>query len=164
MQMRISKPEFNAFLRRDLLAFSEKSFNQLNPGTQYVHGRHIEVVASALEECFAGKLRRLIVNLPPRSLKSHLTSIIFVAWLLGHRPSAQVICASYAQDLSNKLAADCRNIMTSKWYQDLFPSTRLAAGRQSVHDFTTTENGFRLSTSVGGVLTGRGADFILAET
>jgi hypothetical protein len=54
-------------------------------------------------------------------------------------------------------------IITADWYQDLFPSTRLAAGRQSVHDFTTTQKGFRLATSVGGVLTGRGADFIIID-
>jgi hypothetical protein len=118
--MRITNEEFQAFLRRDLVAFGEKAFNQLNPGTEYLHNWHIDVIADALEQCFRGKSRRLIVNLPPRSLKSHLTSISFVAWLLGHYPAAQIICVSYAQDLANKLAADCRTIMTSEWYRDLF--------------------------------------------
>lgn len=92
-----------------------------------------------------------------------MTSISFPAWLLGHRPSAQIICACYAQDLSDKLALDCRSLITTDWYQDLFPGTRLTADRQSVHDFMTTQKGFRLATSVGGVLTGRGADFIVID-
>jgi predicted phage terminase large subunit-like protein len=161
--MGMSKEEFQAFLRRDLVAFTEKAFVELNPGATYLPNWHIEVIAAALEQCFTAKLRRLITNVPPRSLKSHLTSISFVAWILGHRPAAQIICASYAQDLADKLAADCRSIITTDWYQDLFPGTRLASGRQSVHDFTTTQKGFRLATSVGGVLTGRGADFIVID-
>jgi hypothetical protein len=84
--VRITNEEFKAFLRCDLVAFSEKAFHQLNPGTEYLHSWHLEVVAAALEQCFTGKLRRLIINLPPRSLKSHLASISFPAWLLGHRP------------------------------------------------------------------------------
>ena len=161
--MRISKEEFEPFLRRDFVAFTEKAFHQLNPGTEYLPNWHIEVIAEALQQCFAGKLRRLAINLPPRSLKSHMTSISFPAWLLGHQPSAQIICASYAQELSDKLALDCRSLITADWYQDLFPGTRLAADRQSVHDFTTTDKGFRLATSVGGVLTGRGADFVVID-
>jgi predicted phage terminase large subunit-like protein len=82
---------------------------------------------------------------------------------LGHRPSAQIICASYAQDLSDRLALDCRTLITADWYRDLFPGMRLLADRQPVHDFTTTQRGFRLATSVGGLLTGRGADFIIID-
>jgi hypothetical protein len=92
-----------------------------------------------------------------------MASVAFQAYLLGRKPSTQVICASYAQDLAHKLAGDCRALMTSQWYQDLFPSTRLAARRSMLNDYATTARGFRLSTSVGGVLTGRGADFIVID-
>jgi predicted phage terminase large subunit-like protein len=159
----ITKEEFQALLRTDFVSFVERGFYELNPETEYLHNWHIEVIAEALEQCRKGELRRLIINVPPRSLKSHMTSISFVAWLLGHNPAAQVICASYAQDLSDKMAADCRSLMTAHWYQDLFPVTRLAMRRQAVHDFMTSEKGFRLATSVGGVLTGRGADFIIID-
>ena len=161
--MRITNEQFQPFLRRDFVAFTQKAFNELNPGREYLHNWHIEVIAEALQECFEGKLRRLAINLPPRYLKSHMSSICFPAWILGHRPSAQIICTSYAQDLAEELAFKCRTIITSQWYQDLFPGTRLATDRQSVHDFATIHNGFRLATSVGGVLTGRGADFIVVD-
>jgi predicted phage terminase large subunit-like protein len=161
--MKSNNEVYGAVMRNDFLAFVERGFRELNPQTEYLDNWHIEVIAAALEQCRAGKIRRLIINVPPRSLKSHMTSISFVAWLLGHNPAAQIISASYAEDLSNKLAADCRSLMLTDWYQEIFPSTRLATGRSPVNDFTTTEKGSRLATSVGGVLTGRGADFIIID-
>ena len=161
--MKINKEELQAFLRTDFVAFSQRAFHDLNPGRDYLHNWHIEVIAEALEECRKGRLRRLVINLPPRYLKSHLTSISFAAWLLGHDPGTQIICASYAQDLADKLAADCRTIATTDWYRNLFPGTQLAAGRQSLQDFTTTANGFRLATSISGVLVGRGADYAIID-
>jgi hypothetical protein len=65
----------------------------------------------------AGRIRRLIVSLPPRHLKSHLASVAFPAWYLGHDPSAQILCVSYAQDLAHKLSRDCRRILASDWYR-----------------------------------------------
>jgi len=161
--MKMSELELQAILRNDFAAFVERSFHELNPETDYLHNWHIESIAETLERCRGGSLRRLAINVPPRSLKSHMTSIAFPAWLLGHNPSAQIICASYAQDLADKLAADCRSVMGARWYRDLFPSTRFASARQAVHDFSTTQKGFRLATSVGGVLTGRGADYIVID-
>lgn len=159
----ISKEEMHALLRLDFVTFAERCFYELNPHTEYLHNWHIEVIAAALEQCRLGKLRRLVINVPPRSLKSHLASIAFPAYLLGHDPAAQIICASYAQDFADKLAGDCRSLITSDWYRDVFPATRLAARRQALSDFMTTQKGFRLSTSVGGVLTGRGAGTIIID-
>jgi len=161
--MALTPSDYRALLRRDLYAFTERCFYELNPTTKFMPNWHIEMIASALESCRSGEIRRLIVNQPPRSLKSHCASVAFVAFLLGHDPTAQIICASYGQDLANKHALDCRTIMTSTWYQALFPRTRLSPERQAVQEFMTTQQGFRLSTSVGGVLTGRGADFIIID-
>ena len=149
-------------MRSDFTAFIERSFHELNPTTAFLPNWHIEVIAAELEACRRGEIKRLIINVPPRSLKSHCASVAFPAWLLGHDPSAQIICASYAQELANKLSSDCRTLFASSFYQDLFP-TRLSPHRQAVQEFMTTRQGFRLSTSVGGVLTGRGADFIIID-
>src|SRR6201981_1166305 len=109
-----------------------------------------------------GKIRRLIINLPPRSLRSLLASIAFPAWCLGHDPSAQLLCVSYAQDLADKLARDCRGIIMSPRYRVISP-TRLAPPRQAVQEFIPTRQGYLLATSTGGVLTGRGADIIAID-
>ncbi len=163
MRTTISHKELQAFQRLDFALFIERSFSELNPQTEYLHNWHIEVIAEALERCRLGEIKRLIINVPPRSLKSHMASIAFPAFLLGHNPSTSIICASYGQDLADKLAGDCRSLMTSDWYQGLFPSTRLATRRPMLNDYMTTKKGFRLSTSVSGVLTGRGADFIIVD-
>jgi predicted phage terminase large subunit-like protein len=148
-------------IRTDFPSFIERSFGELNPQTAYLYNGHIAVIADRLEQVRLGKIRRLIIMLPPRSLKSHCVSVAFAAWLLGHDPSAHLICVSYGQELAEKLARDSRAVMQAHWYKRSFP-TRLA-DRQAVHDFTTTAKGGRMSTSVGGVLTGRGADFILID-
>lgn len=155
--------EYEALLRKDLYAFIHVCFTELNPDTEFLPNWHIEVVASELEACRRGEITRLNINQPPRSLKSHCVSVAFVAFLLGHDPSAQIICASYGQELANKHALDCRTIMASTWYQALFPNTRLSTERQALQEFKTTRHGSRLSTSVGGVLTGRGADYIIID-
>jgi len=94
--------------------------------------------------------------------ESHLASVCFPAWCLGHDPSAQLLCVSYAQDLADKLSRDCRQIVASAWYRQLF-ATRLSPQRQAMSEFETTAQGCRLATSVGGVLTGRGADIIIID-
>ena len=161
--MNLKPSDYQTLLRRDLYAFTERSFYELNPTTTFMPNWHIEVVSSALEACRRGEITRLIINQPPRSLKSHTASVAFVAFLLGHDPAAKIISVSYSQELANKHALDCRTILTSAWYQDVFRHTRLSFERQAVQEFMTTRQGFRLSTSVGGMLTGRGADFIIID-
>lgn len=158
----ITQAEYQFLLRQDFVAFLTRAFYELNPQTRLLMAPYIELMAARLEDCRQGRIKRLIINIPPRHLKSHAASISFVAWLLGHQPTSQIICASYGQDLADKLALDTRKVMLSAWYQSLF-STRLAPDKQAVNDFMTTKQGGRMATSVGGVLTGRGADFIILD-
>jgi predicted phage terminase large subunit-like protein len=158
----LTRAEYQALLRQDYGSFIQRCFHELNPQAEFLWNWHIEVLAAKLEACRQGKIRRLIINIPPRHLKSLCASIALPAWLLGHDPAAQIICVSYGQELSDKLARDCRTIMMSAWYQALFP-TRLSVQKQAVQEFATTAQGFRLATSVGGVLTGRGGDIIIID-
>ena len=158
----ISEAEYLAFTRQDFHTFMHLSFRELNPRVQFQRNWHTELIAAKLESCFRGETRRLIINVPPRSLKSHAASVAFPAYVLGHDPSAQIICASYGQELANKHSLDCRALMASARYKQLF-RTRLSAQKQGVPEFATTQKGFRLATSVGGVLTGRGADLIIID-
>src|SRR5215469_5965549 len=137
MKMELSWGEYNYVLRQDLPMFTERAFYELNPQTVFLSSPHIELLASGLEACRKGKIRRLIVNLPPRSLKSHAASVVFPAWLLGHDPSKQIICASYGQDLADKHARDSRTLIGSQFYRRLFPNTLLSIEKQSVNDFMT---------------------------
>src|SRR5215469_6060285 len=132
--------ECAALLRDDFASFAARAFRELNPRTLFAANWHVELIAAKLAAVRQGHIRRLIVSLPPRHLKSPLASIAFPAWCLGHHPSAEILCVSYAQDLADKLSRDCRRILASDWYQRLFP-TRLAPKHQAVPEFETTALG-----------------------
>jgi len=153
---------YAALLREDFYTFMLKVFQTLKPGTTFKANWHLRVVAAELERVARGEQRRLILNLPPRSLKSIAASVALVAWYLGHHPEREVICASYGQDLASKFAQDCRKIMQAPWYQLIF-STRLSRSKSAVDDFRTIQGGGRFATSVGGPTTGRGASLIVID-
>jgi len=161
--MSVGYKEFDALTRLHFTIFVQRVFAELNPGVAYLDNWHINVIADALMELRSGKYRRLAVAMPPRSLKSIIISVAWVAWLLGHDPSLRLICVSYGQELADKMASDCRQIMQSQWYKRLFPNTRLMPGRQALANFETTAGGARFSTSIGGTLTGFGADIIIVD-
>jgi predicted phage terminase large subunit-like protein len=159
--MNMSTNEFDLILRNDLGAFIQRVFQHLDPNTEYTHNWHLALLADRLTQVYEGKLKRLIINVPPRSLKSITASVAFPAWVLGKDPSKRLICASYGQDLSEKMARDCQAIMLAPFYQRAF-ATRLS-NRSAAFDFETTARGGRMSTSVGGVLTGRGGDIVIID-
>ena len=152
-----------ALLRQDLGAFTEKVFRALEPGQPYLHNWHLEHIAEALTRVERGELKRLIINVPPRSLKSILVSVAFSAWVLGRDPRKRIMCISYAEDLARKHALDTRKIVDEAWYRALFPGFAIPRGRARDLDFATTANGYRFAAGMGGSITGRGADIILID-
>ena len=158
----VSQAEYQAALRVDFYSFMLRCFAELNPGAAFLPSWHIELMAAKLQAVRDRRIRRLIINIPPRHLKSLAASIALPAWLLGHHPAEAIVNVTYGQELSDKFARDCRAIMMASWYRALFP-TRLASARSPLQELVTTQGGFRLATSVGGVLTGRGADLIIID-
>ena len=120
-----------ALYRQHLPSFVEKTFRTLEPGKAYHHNWHIDHICWRLSQVANGKIKRLIINVPPRSMKSITVSVAFTAWTLGQDPTKRIIAISYADELARKLAIDTRNVMESDWYRALFPAqrhqTRLAA-------------------------------------
>jgi len=158
----LSQAEYQAALRADFYSFVMRCFAELNPGAAFLPSWHIKVMAAKLQAVRDGRIRRLIINIPPRHLKSLAASIALPAWLLGHDPGEAIVNVTYGQELSDKFARDCRAIMMASRYRSLFP-TRLTSPRAPLQELVTTQGGFRLATSVGRVLTGRGADLIVID-
>jgi predicted phage terminase large subunit-like protein len=154
---------FFARARENLSTFIQKTFMTVDPSTEYLSNWHIDLLAQKLELAARGKIRRLIINIPPRSLKSIAVSVAWPAWLLGKNPSAKIMAASYSQLLSLKHSQDCRLVMSSLWYERIFPGTHIADGENEKFKFVTTKRGFRFATSVGGTATGEGADFLIVD-
>ncbi len=154
---------YKFLLRQCFGAFAENVFRTLAPSEGFQPNWHIDLICDRLEQVRRGKIRRLIINLPPRGLKSMLVSVAFPAFLLGHDPSTRIIVASYGADLAGKFGADTRTVMQSRWYQDLFPGSRLLGATPAAGDFSTTCQGGRLAVSAGGPITGRGAGLIIID-
>lgn len=153
----------NSLLRTDFKSFVTKVFGEVAPGSKYLNNWHIDVICDAIMDMYEGGNSRLMINMPPRYMKSLICSVALPAWILGHNPKAQILCVSYNDELADKFAMNCRDIMQSDWYRELFPTTRLHQSRQAVNDFATTCGGGRMATSIGGTLTGRGADWIIID-
>lgn len=150
-------------LRNDFHSFARKAFGVVSPDQPFKPNWHFDAIAHALEKCVAGGTKRLLITLPPRSGKSILCSVALPAFILGRDPTQRLICASYANELAAKFGRDTRAVMQTRWYQRAFPETRLSSEKQTETELMTTTRGVRLSTSVGGVLTGRGGNFIIVD-
>ncbi|MFN5781169.1 MAG: hypothetical protein ACK44O_17060, partial [Novosphingobium sp.] len=122
----------------------------------------ILVLAARLERVQRGECRRLMINLPPRSLKTHIVSVAFCAWVLGHDPTKRIICVTYSNEVAKTQAKLFNKIMRSKWYQEAFPECRPERPNKLM-DWYTTEGGNRLATSIQGSILSRGADIIILD-
>jgi predicted phage terminase large subunit-like protein len=151
----------DAALRSHLPSFLRKVFQELSPGTQFDYNWHIDALLHQLELTRSGDTRRLIINVPPRSLKSICVSVALPAFILGHDPSASLICVSYAQPLAAKLSRDFRKVLASDWYRRAFPGTIVSKDTEDAIE--TTKGGGRLATSIGGVVTGLGGDYLIID-
>ena len=152
-----------AILRKDFYSFIQAVFPIASPNSAFLPNWHLEAMAYHLTRVLYGDIRRLTITVPPRSLKSICASVAFPAFALGHNPGLRFICASYAEGLAFAHARNCREIMRCALYQRLFPLTQIHLGRDNQMEFATTCGGFRLSTSVGGTLTGRGGNFVIID-
>jgi predicted phage terminase large subunit-like protein len=149
-------------LKESFYCFVSKVFETLHPNTPFVPEWHVEAISWRAMQFLASKDdRQLVVNLPPRSLKSIILSVALPAYMLGRNPSARILCVSYNAALANQMARDTRAVMDAPWYRELFPRTIVA--RNPEEGIFTTASGYRRSTSVGGTVTGLGADTIIVD-
>lgn len=145
---------------------------------RYVPGWHVTAIAEHLQAVASGDVRRLIINIPPRHMKSLATSVFFPAWVWLDDPSKRFLFASYAQSLSIRDSVKCRRLVQSDWYRFLMdvyqPAGEQADGTERLPfeltgdqntkiRFDNTRNGYRLATSVDGALTGEGGDIIVVD-
>lgn len=165
--------------RRRLSRFVRESWSVLEPATPFVHGWHIDVVCEHLEAVAAGELLRLIINVPPRTMKSITTCVCWPAWEWLDRPHLRWMFATYASSLSLRDSVKCRRLLQSAGgkaegtllervgYQGLLrllgQDWSLTGDQNAKEKYETTETGMRLATSVGAVATGEGGDRIVVD-
>lgn len=149
--------------RQDFYSFAAKAFSLLEPGSQFEFNWHIECVCRFLEAAYRGEIQRLIINLPPRTLKSFLVARAFPAWVLGKNPTEKFIVSSYGYEVVEQNAIACRRIMKSEWYQELFPNTKIIADLDRNTHFETTKAGQYYAASAMSPVTGLGCSYLVVD-
>jgi predicted phage terminase large subunit-like protein len=147
-------------IRGEQLAFAMKAF-ALRPGERLEPWPYVRYILWHLDKVASGKVKRVVVALPPRHGKTFLCSISFAAWILAHNPAAKILIISYGQELADKIAYDIRAILQCEWYRRIFIKTRLK--KSKLDDLVTTAGGGVRSVSLEGGVTGLGADFIIID-
>lgn len=155
------KPNLLGIQRNNLSEYIRRVFKIIDPVSDYHHNWHIDCIAEYLRACQNREIKRLIINIPPRFLKSISCSVAFPSWLMGHNPSEKVTCISYSHGLAAKHSNDTKAVMNTDWYRCMFPETILTKENETALE--TSKRGHRLCTSTGGVLTGLGGNFIILD-
>jgi hypothetical protein len=156
-----STVSFAVAMRTDFNVCLEKTHGLLNPCAPFQSNWHLEVLAWRCRLFAEGKIRRLAICLPPRHFKSTIGSVALPAWILGSDPAAKIICASYGEDLAKDFSTQTRRFMMAQSYAEAFPDMQLEKATD-MH-LRTTKGGERYATTVGGPITGKGADYIIVD-
>lgn len=143
-------------MRASLAPFIKKVFETVDPGASYSHNWHIDLISEYLEACYHRQIMQLIINVPPRFLKSMCVSVAFPAWAFGQDPTERILSASGVASLATKHSTDCRKVLREDWYRNTFPNVRLADSQDAKNRYETTAGGHRIATSVGGSSVGEG--------
>lgn len=130
---------------------------------QFIEGAHHRIMANAFERVAQGKLKRLIINMPPRHTKSEFASHMFPAWFLGQFPEKKVIQASHTAELSKSFGRKVRDLVSSPEYQTVFPGVKLKKDSTSAARWDTNKGGQYFAIGTGGNIAGKGADVFIID-
>ena len=146
----------------------EEAFDDFNkfahamwPG--FIDGRHHKVMAKKFEEIATGKIKRLIINMPPRHTKSEFASYMLPAWFLGRDPSKKIIQCSNTAELAVGFGRKVRNLVASEPFSKIFPNVNLRSDSKAAGRWSTNKNGEYFAIGVGGTVTGKGADLLIID-
>lgn len=153
---------YKTVCENDLAFFLQQSFKIIYPEQTYEHNWHVDVLCKHLEAVHRGEIRNLDINIAPRTIKSLLINIVFPSWIWTKQPQKKIITASYAASLSIGFNIRRRALIKSDWYNSMW-KRELKEDRDTTHMFENKYNGFMMSTSVGGSITGEGADYLISD-
>lgn len=151
-----------ALLTNSFYDFACYAFYQTHPTQPLSNQPYLEAFCMQLERCVRGQSRRLLVNMPPRHLKSFCLTML-QAWMLGREPERQILTVTYGDELSRAHTELFRRVVGAPWFRDLFPAFALAERGDRVDEIRTTCSGIRRAASVGGPMTGFGGDIIMCD-
>lgn len=147
-----------------LYEFLKQAWHVVEPGVEFTHGWHLQIICEHLEAMSTGEIRKLLVNIPPRHSKSTIISVVYPVWQWIHNPSEQFLTASYSATLSTRDAAKSRHLLTSPWFQERWGDRFTLSGDTNAKQrYQNDKRGYRISTSVGGTATGEGGSILILD-
>ena len=146
-------PDQIAHLRTDLLSFSQHMF-QARKGAELIYNLHQKIICDALEQVVIGRIRRLVINVPPRSGKTELAVINFMAWCMGNWPDCEFIHASYSKRLATTNTWNARAIVEHEAYAEVFGKPSLRSDSNAKDEWRTEQGGIVYATGAEGTITG----------
>ena len=151
---------------QSLHAYVKRAWHVVEPGTQFVDGWHIKAICDHLEAAYRREIQNLIINVPPRHMKSLCVSVFFPTWVWGPKesPAERFLCASYAQELATRDNLKCRRIIRSRWYQRRWGNVFKLTGDQNQKTrFENDKTGYRIAVGVDGSSTGEGGSIRIID-
>ena len=131
--------------------------------SDFIEGEHHKIFAQKLEDVANGKIKRLIVNMPPRHTKSEFASTFFPSWLLGRNPKLKLMQITHTAELAFRFGRKVRDIIDSEEYKQVFPDVSLKQDSKSAGRWETNKGGEAFYAGIGGAVTGRGADLLVLD-
>ncbi|MEM6411564.1 MAG: phage terminase large subunit, partial [Pseudomonadota bacterium] len=153
----------DAAMRQNLYAFLAGAFPVICPGETLARAPYLEAMCYALQRVATGESLRLLISIAPRHLKSICGSVLLPAFVLGRDPTQKVVVVSYGRDLAREHAEMFRRLVNSSFYKRLFPEMRIDPRHNRFEHLKTTMGGGRKSASLGGAITGFGANLIVID-
>lgn len=143
--------------RQDFLTFVKEMW------PSFIDGSHHKIMAEAFNDVINGKLKRLIINMPPRHTKSEFASYFLPAYYLGRYSNKKIIMCSHTAELATGFGRKVRNLVDSDKYQKIFDDVRLQSDSKAAGRWSTNEGGEYFAIGVGGAVTGKGADLLIID-
>lgn len=151
-------------LALDLRAFVREAWPMLEPATVFRSNWHIDAICDRIEAAYNRDILRLVINIPPRAMKSSIVSVLAPAWRWTRAPHERFLTASYGADLATRDAVKSRRLIASAWYQARWGHVfQLTSDQNMKTRYENDRTGYRIATSVGGTATGEGGDIILID-
>ena len=129
---------------------------------EFIEGRHHKEIADKFNDIANKKIKRLIINMPPRHTKSEFSSFLLPAWMVGRNPKLKIIQSTHTTELAIRFGRKAKTLMDSPEYKKVF-ETRLREDSQAAGKWETEQGGEYYAAGVGSAITGRGADLLIID-
>jgi len=130
---------------------------------EFIEGDHHRKIAKKFEDIANGKIKRLIVNMPPRHTKSEFASYLFPAWMVGKNPKLKVIQTTHTGELAVRFGRKMKNLVDTSEFAQVFEDCKIAADSKAAGRWETNKGGEYYAAGIGGAITGRGADLLIID-